>query len=177
MMDKNDDESNNRIFDKRLRKFENKIVNFLLDIGQQKRVNPKFLALSIYLLIHGELTQKELKELTGFSAGTISTYLSVMLGFNYFSKKLIPNTHTYIYYFSGDIDMIGTRGLEIGLKSFALSISFLKNKKKLLEDLSKQSKNGANHISQRIDEIINVFKIYEELFPTIGQQIKLETEK
>ena len=40
-----------------------------------------------------------------------------------------------------------------------------------LEDISKQSKKGASHLSQRIDEIINVFQIYKELFPKLNNKL------
>ena len=66
------DKSQN-LFSEKLRKYEDKLVKFFVDIGTRKRVNPKMLQISSYLLIHGSLTQKELKELTGLSMGTIST--------------------------------------------------------------------------------------------------------
>jgi DNA-binding transcriptional regulator GbsR (MarR family) len=93
-----------QLFDEKLKKYEEKLVAFFTDIGEQKRVNPKFLKMSSFLFIHKKLTQKQLKELTGFSTGTISTFLSVMLGTEFFEKELIPGTHTYLYRYKGDLE-------------------------------------------------------------------------
>jgi len=155
-------------FDEKLKKYEEKLVEFFADIGQQKRVNSKFLKVSSFLFIHKKLTQKALKELTGFSTGTISTFLSVMLGTEYYTKELIPGTHTYIYRYSGELEDLTSKGLNIALKSFLDSIGYLKNKKEELSELMKQNKKGAKHLSQRIDEIMRTYEFYQELYPKMG---------
>ena len=153
------------LFDEKLRKYEEKLVSFFTDIGEQKRVNPKFLKMSAYLFIHKKLTQKQLKELTGFSSGTISTFLSVMLGTGFFEKKMIPGTHTCIYRYKADLEDLTLNGLNTALKSFVESETFLKNKFKMLKNLIKHEKKGASHLSQRIEEILDIFIFYKELFP------------
>ena len=44
--------TNGHLFDDKLRKYESKIVEFLLDIAESKRVNPKMSKISSYLLIN-----------------------------------------------------------------------------------------------------------------------------
>ena len=171
---KKDSNSSSQLFNEKLRKYENKLVEFLLDIAESKHVNPKISTISSYLLIHGELTQKELKELTGFSMGSISTFLSVMTGTGAYKKERIPGTHTYKYSFSGELEDLTTLGLEIALSSFIRFESYFDNKKKELHKLSEQSKEGADHLLQRINELLEVFEIYKVLFPIITQNI---TEK
>jgi len=90
------EEEQSYLFDDKLRKYEDRLVEILLHIAKSKRVTPKMSAIAAYLLIHGYLTQKELKELTGFSMGTISTFLSVMTGMGNFRKQRIAGTHTFI---------------------------------------------------------------------------------
>ncbi|MFW9900134.1 MAG: hypothetical protein ACFFDY_02460, partial [Candidatus Thorarchaeota archaeon] len=53
-------EIESHLFNDKLRKYEDKIVEFLLDIAKHKHVTPKISTISSYLLIHGKLTQKEL---------------------------------------------------------------------------------------------------------------------
>ncbi|MFX1243043.1 MAG: hypothetical protein ACFFA7_17490, partial [Promethearchaeota archaeon] len=101
------------LFNEKLRKYEDKLVDLILDIAQSKHVNPKISKLSSYLLIHEKLTQKELKELTDFSMGSISTYLSVMTGTEVYLKERIPKTHTYTYSFLGNLEDLTTMGFEI----------------------------------------------------------------
>ena len=165
-----------QLFDEKLKKYEEKLVAFFTDIGEQKRVNPKFLKMSSYLFIHKKLTQKQLKELTGFSVGTISTFLSVMLGTEFCEKKMIPGTHTCSYRSNVTLEDLTSKGLDIALKSFLPSEIFLKDKHKTLKSLIEQEKKGADHLSKRIEEILNIFKFYKELFPKMIEN-KFEEEE
>jgi DNA-binding transcriptional regulator GbsR (MarR family) len=172
-----DTETKSYLFSSRLRKYEDKIVEFLLDIASSKRVNPKLSTISSYLLIHGKLTQKELKELTGFSMGSISTLLSVMIGTGAFQKERIPHTHTFTYSFPGKLEDLTTKGIEIALSSFGPLETYLKNQKKELKKLIEQSKEGAEHLLQRIDELLETFEIYRNLFPMMTRNSTTEALK
>jgi len=153
------------IFSDKLRKYEDKIVNFIVDIGTRKRVNPKMLQISSYLLIHESLTQKELQELTGFSMGTISTYLSAIVGVGGFQKERIPKTHTFRYLYSGNLEEMATRGIDVMISSLTSMDVYLNGKKKELKKLMEQNKKGAEHLSQRIDELLDIFEFYKQIFP------------
>jgi len=162
-----DKETISHLFSNKLRKYEDKIVEFLLDIAKTKRVNPKISTISSYLLIHGKLTQKELKKLTEFSMGSISTFLSVMTGTGVFQKERIPHTHTFTYSFIGELEDLTTKGIEIALSSFSPLDIYLKNKKNELKKYIEQSKKGAQLLFNRIDELLEAFEIYKFLFPLL----------
>ncbi len=162
------EEEQSHLFDGKLRKYEDRLVEILLDIAKSKRTTPKMSTIASYLLIHGNLTQKELKKLTGLSMGTISTYLSVMIGTGNFRKQRIPGTHTFIYSFSGELEVLTTRAIEIALSSLGSLESFLKNKREVLKKLIEQSKEGAEHLSQRIEDLLESFEIYKKIFPPNG---------
>ena len=161
-------EDPNHLFDSKLRKYEDNLVELLLDIAQQKRVNRKLSTISSYLLIHERLTQKELKELTGFSMGSVSTFLSVMTGTGAIQKERIPHTHTFMYSIYGKLEILTTRAIEVALRSLDSIGLFLKNKNEILKKLIGQSKKGAKHLSQRIDELIESFEIYKKIFSSEG---------
>ena len=163
-----EEEEQSHLFDAKLRKYEDKLVEILLDIGQSKRANPKMSAIACYLLIHGMLTQKEIKELTRFSMGTVSTYLSVMTGTEHFQKQRIVGTHTFTYSFSGKLEVLTTRAIEVAVNSLGSIEIYLKNKIETLKKLIGQSKKGAKHLSQRIDELIESFEIYKKIFSSDG---------
>jgi DNA-binding transcriptional regulator GbsR (MarR family) len=177
MIGEKDTETNNHLFSDKLRKYEDKIVEFLLDIAQSKRVNPKISKISSYVLIHEKLTQKELKELTGFSMGSISTFLSVLTGTGGFQKERIPHTHTFTYSFIGELEDLTTKGIEIALSTFGPLDTYLKNKKKDLVKFVGQSKKGAQHLSNRIDELLETFEIYKILFPLMTKNSTNEALK
>ncbi len=170
-----DTDTNDHLFNDKLRKYEDKLVEILLDIAESKRVNPKISTISSYILIHENLTQKELKELTDFSMGSISTFLSVMTGTGAVKRERIPHTHTYMYSFSGKLEDLTTKGIEIALSSFVSIESYLKNKTKVLEKLIEQSKEGAEHLSHRIEDLLGIFELYKALFPIITNNSIEET--
>jgi len=156
------------LFSDKLRKFEDKMVDFIVDIGTRKRINPKMLQISSYLLIHGSLTQKELQELTGFSMGTISTYLSAIVGVGGFQKERIPKTHTFRYSYSGNLEEMTTRGIDVMISTLTSMGVYLNGKKKELKKLMEQNKKGAEHLSQRIDELLDIFEFYKQIFPMMS---------
>ncbi|MFX1309156.1 MAG: MarR family transcriptional regulator [Promethearchaeota archaeon] len=172
-----DTESYSHLFSEKLQKYEEKIVDLLLDIAKSKHVNPKISTISSYLLIHDKLTQKELKKLTGFSMGSISTLLSVMTGTGTFQKERIPRTHTFTYSFTGELKDLTTKGIEIALSTFGPLETYLKIKKKELKKLIEQSKEGADHLLQRIDELLETFEIYKILFPMMTRNSTNEVLK
>ncbi|MHA2038755.1 MAG: MarR family transcriptional regulator [Promethearchaeota archaeon] len=163
-----EEEEQSHLFDGKLRIYEDRLVEILLNIGQSKRVNPKMAAISCYLLIHEKLTQREIKELTGFSMGTVSTYLSVMIGTGNFQKIRVPHTHTFFYTFSGKLEVLTTRAIEVALSSLGSIEIYLKNKNEILKKLIKQNKKGAIHLSNRIEELLDGFEIYKKIFPSNG---------
>lgn len=177
MMAEEDPETYYRLFNDKLRKYEDMLVEFLLDIAKSKKVIPKISKISSYLLIHGKLTQKELKVLTGFSMGSISTLLSIMTGTGVYKKERIPKTHTYMYVFSGNLEDLTTKGLEIALRSFSSFGIYLKSKKEELKVLIKQNKKGAEHLSQRIDELLEAFEFYKILYQVMMKNTLEETQK
>jgi len=161
-----------RIFDNELRIYEERLVEIILNISKSKRVNPKVARIACYLLIHGKLTQKELKELTGFSMGTISTYLSVMAGTGYFLKQRIGGTHTFEYSFSGELEVLTTSAIEFAVKNIGSLENFLENKQQKLKKLIGESKVGAEQLSLRIEELIRSFEIYKMVYPSDDLPIK-----
>ncbi|KKL94828.1 hypothetical protein LCGC14_1860770 [marine sediment metagenome] len=158
----------NHLFDSNLSKYEDKLVDLLLDIAQQKRVNRKLSTIFSYLLIHGELTQKELKKLTRFSMGTISTFLSVIMGAgNLIQKRRIPKTHAFVYSFSGELRDLTVKGVELSIKSIISMEGFFRNSILKLYKLGELGSKGAKHLSQRIAELLDSFTFYKKFFPDV----------
>jgi len=159
-----------KLFDKKLNKYEQFLVDFHNDIGQSKRVNEKFITIGTYLLIYDKLTQSDLAELTSYSSGTISTYLSVMEGMGIINKRRIPKTHTYKYGFYVPISDIIMDRYDESLESVLSLKTILTNKKEELEDLTAKSKTGAKHLLKRIKELINAFDYYEDFISILRKE-------
>ena len=85
-------------FDPQIRSIEKEIVEFFSAkssefIGRSPIVSK----VMTYFSIRKTLTQKELRELTGFSSGTISKTVNHLQAMNVITKETIPGTHTHVY--------------------------------------------------------------------------------
>jgi len=155
-------------FNKKLHTYEERLIEFLLDIGDKKRINPKLARISIYLLFHGSLTQNQLKDMTGFSIGSISSYLSKMEELKIIKTHVIPDTRTMSYSFNGIFKDLISRGLEIFLNSILSAQEFLKHIKEELQELIIKNKKGAKHLDKRIDELLKSFEVYKNIQPVLN---------
>ncbi len=86
-----------KLLSKQSKKIEREIVTFYKTVGKMMNLNPKMTEVFAYLKIYDALTQKQLKQLTGFSLGTISSTLKLFLQTDIISRKLIPKTHQNLY--------------------------------------------------------------------------------
>ena len=77
------------LLSKQSKKFERELVTFYKTIGNMVDLNPKLTEIYAYLKIYDTLTQAQLKHLTGFSLGTISTALQLFLQMNIVSREMI----------------------------------------------------------------------------------------
>ena len=144
-------------FDERLHKFENKLLELFMDVSGSKRTNPKVTILTYKLLFHGPVTQEQIKELTGFSAGTVSNYLSLLEKFGYVDKSENP---PYNYSFKGKLEDLFERGLGMFEKTAKKINRFLKRQLNKLDKLEEENRAGATQIKKRINETLDVFDTY-----------------
>ena len=86
-----------RLLSKQSKKIERELVSFYKVIGKMIDLNPMMTEIFAYLKIYDTLTQAQLKQLTGFSLGTISTTLQLFLQTNIVSREMIPGTHKNLY--------------------------------------------------------------------------------
>jgi DNA-binding transcriptional regulator GbsR (MarR family) len=76
---------------------EEQIADFYIKIAEKGQINLKLSKIFAYFKIYDSLTQKQIKELTGFSTGFISTALKSFLHSTIVTRNFIPKTHTKIY--------------------------------------------------------------------------------
>ena len=85
-------------FDSEIREIEREIVEvFAKKSSEFTGRNPIISKVMTYFSIRKSLTQKDLQQLTGFSAGTISKAVHQLIGMNVIIKETIPGTHMHIY--------------------------------------------------------------------------------
>jgi len=155
------------IFEGRIREFEEELIKFSLEIGKQRGQNPTITKILTYLLIHEQLTQKQLRYLTNCSIGSISTHLAALISIGFVEKKLIPGTHTNIYSLKFDLGQNISSLMKISMDYIDQARKFLKSKKKELNKIFEKKKNKQKLILERFEELEYVIYLYIHLFEQI----------
>jgi len=146
---------------KKFRELEKKILEYALEIGQ-RRSSEKITIINYYLFIYENLTQKELKKLTNFSIGTISTHLNAMISVGVIEKKLIPGTHEYSYSFFLKPKGFASSGVDMALNAKAEAEQFFQGIQARLKEL--KDKKGTEFLISRIEEYMDYLMYLQEIF-------------
>jgi DNA-binding transcriptional regulator GbsR (MarR family) len=85
-------------FDPEIRRIEQEIVDFFAEqASEYTGRHPIVSVVMAYFYIRRSLTQRDLRNLTGFSAGAISKAVRQLVDMNMITREMIPCTHTHIY--------------------------------------------------------------------------------
>jgi DNA-binding transcriptional regulator GbsR (MarR family) len=152
----------NHIFEGKIKEYEQNIVEFIIDTGKAKSADPKIQLFLAYLAVHRKLTQKQLKELTGFSFGTISKKLRDLISMGILEKKKIPNSNENVYILHPNVYQAVA---DTSWKEFENISEFLNNKLKELEKY--EDKRGFELLSQRIKELSITFDLIQKIWNEI----------
>ncbi len=91
------DSSKEHIFEGKLKEYEQVLVDFLVESGRAKSADFKLQKILAYLSIHKRLTQKQFRDLTSYSIGTISKKLRFFIDSGVIEKKRIEKSNEYFY--------------------------------------------------------------------------------
>ena len=90
--------NNLKAFDPEIRRIEKEIVTFFKEKGAEFwGKDPMFMTVLAYFYVREKLTQQDLRDLSGFSAGTVSKILRQLVEINVITKEIIPGTHKHLY--------------------------------------------------------------------------------
>jgi len=154
----------NHIFEGKIREYEEILVNISIEINKRRGRNPIATQILTYLLIHGQLTQRQLMELTEYSIGSISTNLAVLEGFGAVDKKLIQGTHTNIYSLKIDLGQNISSLVKIGLDYIDQAKQFLNEKRRELNEISQKNKDKFKLLTDRFEELKHIMDFYFYLY-------------
>ena len=142
--------------------FENNLVEFFTEIGRVKWHSEKLCQVAAYIFIHKNLTQKQLKELTGYALSTISANLNTLL-VGELKKRRISRTNQYEYYFGDTLQEFLNEGREARNNEILDLYSFLEKKLLELEELVKNGELGADFVHKRTEELFRFAKTFKNL--------------
>jgi len=158
------------IFEGRIRDYEKELIKFYNDVGKIRGQNPKFSTMLGYMMIHGSLTQKELKELTGFSLATVSNTLNAMILMKNAIKKRIKGTNGFKYTF--DLSQITVRSTSNKIEEFEKQINFYKLMVSKLKQEEYKDKEGQSMLLERLTQMLNFLSTWKELTEKTMKKLK-----
>ncbi|WP_371805747.1 hypothetical protein [Candidatus Lokiarchaeum ossiferum] len=147
-------ELNEHIFDPQLRDYESQIIDFFIKEGEIRNRGKKAQLIYAYLLIHRQLTQNQLAELSNLSKGYISSALSSMQNIQLINRKMIPGTHTYKYSFLNDNNFFGFRESSKLVQYYNNFERVVWSEIKKLENLKCEEKSQKRFLITRMKDLI-----------------------
>jgi len=170
----------NPIYDKKLRYYEQKIIDFIVKSGESKRRTDMESHILAYLLLREGLwlTQDDIRELSqiyykddskaGISKGTISKILNLYEQYHVLKKrKIADKTNAYEYSMSGLLNQLMSTAVGFGIQEIEKYNSFLRMKLKSLEKYepkTKEEKSLNKIMMGRVQEIIDFFAFHRAIF-------------
>lgn len=159
--------SKSHIFEGKIRVYEKRVIEILIDAGKVKGQNAVFGSIIGYLLLHGSLTQNQLKELTGFSKGAISQTLKILSSTPAIRKETLSGIRENIYTFGATMSEIASNISSYKSESNEYAIKFLLSKAQALEEY--KDKNGYDILSKRVSDMIKFFEYNIKLLKDINE--------
>jgi DNA-binding transcriptional regulator GbsR (MarR family) len=152
-------------FKGKIREYEKTLIKFFVDIGKNKDTPAKVQEILGYLIIHDKLSQSNLKELTGYSSGTISTTLGNLLELGVVQKERIPSSNKYLYSMIGDLPKIFETSSEVSLTQFNIINKFIEGKLIELEEF--KGEDGYQNLHTQINVLLNGFEKVMKIAPSL----------
>ncbi|TFG20976.1 MAG: hypothetical protein EU533_05730 [Promethearchaeota archaeon] len=152
------------IFEGKILEYKNELMNFFIEVNTSRGQTLTLCKIIGNLLIHGNLTQKQLKKLTNLSTGSISTNFSALASIGVVEKKRILGTHTYEYSINIDLTSSFASSFRMGLQYLNQASNFLESKKRELEDRFESFSEEFQLFSNIMQDFSNVIRLYLKIY-------------
>jgi DNA-binding transcriptional regulator GbsR (MarR family) len=146
----------------KLRDIENQLVEIITSMGQLKGRSDKMAKLAACITIRGEVTQKLLREITGYSLGTVSSSLQILEKMGFVSKYKDSNSREYLYRYEESYAQSQSRSIMNVLEYFRELDEFLKQMDDKLDKPHLKGKEGYENITEFIENMRRLFPAVEE---------------
>ncbi|MBD3253614.1 MAG: hypothetical protein GF383_00895 [Candidatus Lokiarchaeota archaeon] len=166
------------IYDRRIRKYEELIIDFVVKGGKNKRRSERESHIIGYLITHEKLTQKQIRDLSllyyqegarkGISRGSISNILNYNLDLGMIKRSKVPGKKKkFEYQLRGSfLDYISSLGKNLTLNLFKEEMSFYRSIKTQLERIRPQEIDNSELFKlliNRTNELIEYLEFLETL--------------
>ena len=165
---------NNQTPDQKLKEIENKLADIITTLSFLKGRRPKTSKIIALIYLYRKATQKQLRELTGYSLGTISNTLQSLEKIGIIHKTQDPQTREYTYELEGNITQPGSRSVTNIFEYFAQQKQFLRKIKTKLSQPHLENKEGYQKVNRFINQMDAVFPAIEKVTQNLLTQLAEE---
>lgn len=155
----------------KLKEIENRIADIITNLSFLKGRQPKISKIIALTYLHRKTTQKQLRELTGYSLGTISNALQSLEKMGIIRKTQDPQTREYNYELEGTIAQPGSRSVTNIFEYFSQQKQFLKKIKTKLAQQHLSNKKGYEELSEFVNKMEDIFPAIEHATQKILTQV------
>ena len=149
--------------EERLRNIERKLVEIVANFGYLKGRSAKTSQVMAYIYIRQEVTQQQLRELTGYSLGTVSAVLQDLEALGVVSKHSSPSSRSSIYTLARPLSQVLSQSMT-GFQDYMAQINdFLKEIEVKLDKPSLFKKQGYSHLKSFLDEMNVLIPAYQHI--------------
>ena len=146
----------------KLRDIENHLVEIITSMGQLKGRSDKMAKLAAYITIHGEVTQKFLREITGYSLGTVSSSLQILEKMGFVRIYKDSNSREYLYRYEESYTQSQSKSMMNVLEYLRELDEFLSQMEAKLDKPRLKGKEGYKDVKEFIENMRRLFSVVEE---------------
>lgn len=154
-----------------LKDVENRLVEILTRLGYLKGRSSKSAKVTAYILVRREATQKLLRELTGYSLGTISTTLQSLEKIGFVHKHRDPESRGYRYKLDEALAQAGSRSMINLFEYFSQLKEFLQEIKSKLDQSHLSDRRGFENINNFVTGMNILLPSIEEAMRKVAMPI------
>jgi len=169
--------NNSPTAEKQLRETENKLVDIITSLSYLKGRSIKTAKIIAHFYIRRKATQKLLREITGYSLGTISNTLKFLEKMDIIHKTQNSQTREYIYEFKGPIAQSGTYSTGNTFEYLAQLEEFIKKTKLKLDQPHISDKKGFENVNQFVNKMSDIFPAIEKTIQKVFTPLYTKTEE
>ena len=144
--------------EQQLRDIESELVQIITNMGSLKGRSNKIAKISAYIAIRKKVTQKLLRELTGYSLGSVSSSLQSLEKLGLVKKQKDSTSREYLYIYDQNYAEPQSRSLGNVFEYFVQLENFLVKIEDKLNQPGFEEKSGYNSIKSFVDNMKALFQ-------------------
>ena len=157
----NSESTKDYIYSGKIKEYETILLEFFKELGNLKNQPSKISTINSYLAIRKSLTQKELKELTGFSSGAVSKYINKTIKFGIVKRTRKEGSNEYIYYIAKPFSEMYKSASELSMDLIEPMLSKIDINLNRLEDY--KTHRGYDLFKTRLEDLRKTFEAFSKI--------------